>query len=202
MTEFISFWFITLVNSCILRTSLSAPPDITRRRSLATSSSSSSRGSPDGFITLLREKNIWATSWKKQQCGCAPSEDSDQPGHPPNLIRVFAVRMKKAWVLSYPLSAQRRLIRLGRCPCWSESSLGAQSLCWFCHVVAHLANYYFIILLQCLHFTSSSPELLAKRKTSGLTEWLSRCIKRFTNKTFEHLFSYDMAQIRSKSRAR
>ena len=40
---------------------------------------------------------------------CAPSEDSDQFGHPPSLIRVFAVRMKKAWVLSYPLSAQRRL---------------------------------------------------------------------------------------------
>ena len=38
-----------------------------------------------------------------------PSEDSDQPGHPPSLIRVFAARMKKAWVLSYPLSAQRRL---------------------------------------------------------------------------------------------
>ena len=31
---------------------------------------------------------------------CAPSEDSNQPGHPPSLIRVFAVRMKKAWVLS------------------------------------------------------------------------------------------------------
>ena len=40
---------------------------------------------------------------------CAASEDSDQPGHPPSLIRVFAVRMKKAWVLSYPLSTQRRL---------------------------------------------------------------------------------------------
>ena len=65
---------------------------------------------------------------------CAPSEDSDQPGHLPSLIRVFAVRMKKAWVPSYPLSAQRRLIRLGRCPGWSESLLGAQSLCWFCHV--------------------------------------------------------------------
>ena len=38
-----------------------------------------------------------------------PSEDSDQPGHLPNLIRVFAVRVKKAWVLSYPLSAQWRL---------------------------------------------------------------------------------------------
>ena len=29
--------------------------------------------------------------------------------NPPSLIRVFTVRMKKAWVLSYPLSAQRRL---------------------------------------------------------------------------------------------
>ena len=29
--------------------------------------------------------------------------------NPPSLIRVFAVRMNKAWVLSYPLSAQRRL---------------------------------------------------------------------------------------------
>ena len=51
-----------------------------------------------------------------QQNECSPSEDSDQPGHPPSLIRVFAVRMKKPWVLSYPLSAQQRLIRLGGCP--------------------------------------------------------------------------------------
>ena len=29
--------------------------------------------------------------------------------YPPSLIRVFDVRMKKAWVLSYQLSAQRRL---------------------------------------------------------------------------------------------
>ena len=46
---------------------------------------------------------------KTNKMACAPSEDSDQPGHPPSLIRVFAVRMKKAQVLSYPLSAQRRL---------------------------------------------------------------------------------------------
>ena len=75
---------------------------------------------------------IWAAT-QKQQSDCAPGKHSDQLGHPPSLIRVFAVRMKKAWVLSYPWSAQRRLIRLG------ESSLGAQSLCWFCHVVAHIA---------------------------------------------------------------
>ena len=31
----------------------------------------------------------------------------------------------------------KTLIRLGGCPGWSESSLGAQSLCWLCHVAAH-----------------------------------------------------------------
>ena len=51
----------------------------------------------------------WAASRQNQQNGSAPSDDSDQPGHPPSLIRDFAVRMKKAWVLSIPLSAQRRL---------------------------------------------------------------------------------------------
>ena len=41
--------------------------------------------------------HVWATSWQNQQMACGPSEDSDQPGHPPSLIRVFAVGMKKAW---------------------------------------------------------------------------------------------------------
>ena len=54
----------------------------------------------------------------------APSEDSDQPGHPPSLMGIFAVRTKKAWVLSYPLSAQRRL--------WSDwaDAQADLSLCW------------------------------------------------------------------------
>ena len=56
--------------------------------------------------TILRQL---LSLFEPPQSDCAPSEDSDQPGHPPSLIRVFAVRMKKAWVLSYPLSAQRRL---------------------------------------------------------------------------------------------
>ena len=53
--------------------------------------------------------NIWAASWQNQQSECAPSEDSDQPEHPPSLIRIFAVCTKEAWTLSYSLSAQRRL---------------------------------------------------------------------------------------------
>ena len=30
---------------------------------------------------------------KTNKITCAPSEDSDQPGHPPSLIRVFAVHL-------------------------------------------------------------------------------------------------------------
>ena len=30
---------------------------------------------------------------KTNEMACAPNEDSDQPGNPPSLIRVFAVRL-------------------------------------------------------------------------------------------------------------
>ena len=34
---------------------------------------------------------------------------TQQPGHPPSLISVFPIRMNKAWVLGYHLSAQANL---------------------------------------------------------------------------------------------
>ena len=84
----------------------------------------------------------------------APSEDSDQPGHPPSLIRVFVVRIKKAWVLSYSLSAQRRL--------WSDWA-DAQAVlshrwahmpfCWFYHEVAQI---YFIECVENISFFTSA----------------------------------------------
>ena len=86
--------------------------------------------------------NIWTASWQNQQNDCAPSEDWDQPWHLPSLIRVFAVGMKKAWVLSYPLSAWRRL--------WSDwadaqadlsLSWAHMPFCWFCHEAAH-SNFH------------------------------------------------------------
>ena len=51
------------------------------------------RGSFIYYLLLLMQNLIWATTWQNQQCGCAPSEDSDQPGHPPSVIRVFAMRL-------------------------------------------------------------------------------------------------------------
>ena len=52
-----------------------------------------------GLLRYLRNyKDKWAASWQNQQNDCVPSEDSDQPGHPPSLIRVFAVRSTLRWV--------------------------------------------------------------------------------------------------------
>ena len=87
---------------------------------------------------LIMTKDVkwstWVYTWiwhkyepphdKTNKMTCAPSEDWDQPGHPPSLIRVSAVRMKKAWVLSYPVSTQWRL--------WSDwvDALADLSLRW------------------------------------------------------------------------
>ena len=86
------------------------------------------------FQILTPSKTNWAATWQNQQNDCAPSEDSGQPGHPPSLIRVFSVR----WTQAFFTRTAKTLIRLGGCPCWSESSLGGHSFCWFCHVAAHL----------------------------------------------------------------
>ena len=68
-----------------------------------------------------------------QQNYCTPSEDSDQPGHPPNLIGVSAVCSMGSWRPNVSSCGQRRLG-------WSEFSLGAHSFCWFCHEAAHISD--------------------------------------------------------------
>ena len=92
---------------------------------------------------INKPRFIWAASWQNQQNGmCAQRRlrsawaDSIRP-----VWSVFAVRMKKAWVLSYLLSAQWRL--------WSDWVDAQVDLSlrwahmpflWFCHEAAHLAN--------------------------------------------------------------
>ena len=90
---------------------------------------------------------------KSKKTTCAPSEDSDQPGHPPNLISVFVVRMKEAWVLRYPLSAQRRLR-----PDWADAQADL-SLRWaHRHFVGFVmrrlvsVNFPFVVLDRMLKY--------------------------------------------------
>ena len=71
---------------------------------------------------------------KTNKMACAPSEDSDQHGDPPSLIRVFSVRMKKACVLSYQLSTQRMHLSD-----WADAQADLilrwahMPFYWFCH---------------------------------------------------------------------
>ena len=90
---------------------------------------------------------------KTNKMACAPSKDSDQPGHPPSLIRVFAVRMKKAWVLSYPLSAQWRH--------WSDwvDAQADLSISWvhrgFCRVCPEAAHLFKVVFVWLKSLMSS-----------------------------------------------
>ena len=91
----------------------------------------------DLCIWRIRYSIIWASAWQNLQNGmCAQRRLRSTLASAQQ--SVFAVRMKKAWVFSYPLSAQRRL--------WSDWTDAQADLslrwahmpfCRFCHALAH-----------------------------------------------------------------
>ena len=72
---------------------------------------------------------------------CAPSEDSDQPGHPPSLIRVFAWAQWEAKGQSFlhadseDSSQTGRIAQAGLSLRWAHMPFG-----WFYHEAAHICN--------------------------------------------------------------
>ena len=113
----------------------------------------------------------------------APSEDSDQHGHLPSLIRLFAVRMKKHWTLNYLLSAQWRL--------WSDwvdaqADLSLRwahiSFCWFCRPAAQMAvtsgsNFQDSVMILSIQTDRSGQfiEVMSKEeseRTLEISNWL------------------------------
>ena len=86
---------------------------------------------------MFQRHCIWAATWQK-----------------PTKWLCAQRRLRSAWASAqsdqslccalnaYPFFMQtaKTLIRLGGCPGWSESSLGAHSFCWFCHVAAHIRS--------------------------------------------------------------
>ena len=50
----------------------------------------------DENLLLFSHSSFEPPRDKTNKMACVPIEDSDQPGHPPSLIRVFAVHMQKA----------------------------------------------------------------------------------------------------------
>ena len=85
-------------------------------------------------------KSIWASARQNLQNDmCAQRRQISLAIRP--VWSVFAVCMKKAWVLTYPMNVQRRL--------WSDWTDAQADLtlhwaqikfCWFCRVLAHLSS--------------------------------------------------------------
>ena len=73
---------------------------------------------------------------KTNAMACGPSEDSDQPGHPFGLVSLRCSHEESLGPWLPTERTAKTLIRLGGCPGWSESSLGAHAillvLSWGC----------------------------------------------------------------------
>ena len=107
-----------------------------------------------------------AASWQNQQCGCAPSEDSDQPGHPPSLIRVFTVRLMGSLGPKLSLCGQRRL--------WSDwaDAQADQSLCWAYNHFVGFVMRQFIILWHYLWISGKFTRLETNAKLKSCSDHL------------------------------
>ena len=113
----------------------------------------------------------WATAWQNKKW----------PIHPVKIqislaIRVFTVGLKKPWVLSYPLSTQRRLISLSGCPADPTLRWVHRSFCWFCFAAAHfiifmIANNQRIIGLVSLTWDPVSFWVTLDRLKNDLDPW-------------------------------
>ena len=91
--------------------------------------------------SLLGAYIIWAATWQNEQNGLCTQRT--QTGHPPSLIRVFAVHSMGSKGSKLSSCQQWRLIRLGGCPGRLESSLGAH------HFVGFVMRWLILYVLLC-----------------------------------------------------
>ena len=107
---------------------------------------------------------------------CAPSEDADQTA--PSLIRVFAVRLNKGWILSYLLSASEDSSQPGRMHrlIW----VFAEHTCHFVDFVMHRLNISF-------------DQKKKKRKKDSFT-WTLYLLSRLIMTIFAQYYMYQWLQ--------
>ena len=139
---------------------------------------------------------------KTNKMTCAPSEDSDQPGQPPSLIRVFTVRMKKPWVLSCPMSAQRmpRLIWIfaggtGHFVCFAGSYCidnSLEEMCKLCSACTEQISFPYITYITSMltNFTrKKGRHCLTTIKTTWLLHIVKESKRKFTHSMLIKMYS-------------
>ena len=127
---------------------------------------------------------------------CAPSEDSDRPGHLPSLLRVFHVRMKKKLALKYLLSASEDSDQNGRMPRLIRIFAGHTShfVCCFCRAaaqivfrcVSYIINAYIIIICVVLNFWRTVYYPGSKQQRSRCAGWSAPLLFAYGINSFSH----------------
>ena len=102
-------------------------------------------------------------TWQNQQSECAPSEDSDQPGHLPSLIRVFAVRFMGNWGPKLSSCGQRRLWSY-----WADAQADL-SLRW---VHSHFVGFVMRRLISFYQLETNASQNHAKMGVPVQTLWM------------------------------
>ena len=110
-------------------------------------------------LTELNPRQFEMQHDKTNKIACAPSKDSDQPGHPPSLISVFAVRFMGSLGPSASSCGQQRL--------WSDwaNAQADLSLRW-----AHRSFCCFCLASAYLRI----EETFIQRNQKTFTEWNRR----------------------------
>ena len=115
---------------------------------------------------------IWAASRQNQQNDCAPSQDSDQSGHPPSLISLRCAFNGYLRTQAFIMRTAKTLISLGGCPGWSESLLGTHAillvLSWGGSYYIKLVNHQ---ITEKMHEQISGRLQMCKHTDWGRLNW-------------------------------
>ena len=104
-------------------------------------------------VVLVLSFYKWATSWQNQQSDCAQQRLRSARASAQSDQRLCCALSGQLRTQAFYMRTVKTPIRLGGCPGWSESSLGAQSFCWFCHVAAQMLRQHtkqVFMFLRCL----------------------------------------------------
>ena len=85
---------------------------------------------------------IWAATWQNQQNGMCAQQRLSSAWTTAQSDQSLRWPHQESLCPNLPIEpTAKTLIRLGRCPGWSESMLGTQSFCWFCCAAAHSSDW-------------------------------------------------------------
>ena len=93
------------------------------------------------FQSLASYTFKWAASWQNQQNGMCAQRTLRSAWESAQSDQSLLCPHEESLGPKLPnVRTAKTLIRLGGCPGWSDSSLSAQSFCWFCHEAAQISN--------------------------------------------------------------